>query len=212
MNKKSLLSTFKKYENCYASLLKEAKAITNSTKWGAGALDPVSLEPYRIELLGEKPGKMLKGPSAPAKNRFLYHYDNEGRVVYAINYAELGGPPNKKEWIHFDNFYKYGNNEVFRFVFSSVLGDKVDAKLAKVIFIKTANNKVETVYCLDMPELEFTKTIYKYLGNGCISIDCTWPDGIYPTRKYMVEDGGENIFEVTDGVRERIYPKSKLNN
>lgn len=66
MQKDSLVKLLAACDGAYPRFLQKAKEKTKSQKWGTGVGVPWSLEPYRVEMLGIKPGRMLKGESEPA--------------------------------------------------------------------------------------------------------------------------------------------------
>ncbi|MCL2310496.1 MAG: hypothetical protein FWC42_09565 [Proteobacteria bacterium] len=211
MSKNSLVELLHERTGTYLDFLRNARANTASEKWGMGIGHPFSLEPYRMETLGIKPGRMLKKKSEPAKGRYQYSYDSAGRVIHMCEYAEWGGPPGDKAWIKSDDFYEYPIDSAFRYVFGNTFKDDPSSELTRIVQAHYENGLITKISQLENDEtLEYTETLYSYDGNGkIIRIQTQWPYGPYPDKVMELEQGDSNvkIFAIENHERFLIYPE-----
>ncbi|MGN7812512.1 hypothetical protein [Flavobacterium sp. 22076] len=208
MNKQQMIELMKQKDSAYFEFYKKVKEKTNSLQWGVGVTPPYSLEPYRFELLGNKPGKMLKKPSSPGKNRHCYFYDNQDRIIHAISYASLGGSTGNKSWIHNDDFYEYHDNSVIRYVYSGVFESGNDNELDRVVFIEINDGLITKTYELDKLNFEYMEAEYFYENNKIIYIDFLYPDSPVKNNKFkLIHEPNEiQIIELRNGIQIQIYP------
>jgi hypothetical protein len=210
MNKETLIKLMQERDLTYPDFLQRAKANTSSTQWGMGIGAPYSLEPYRMELLGIKPGRMLKKISKPAPNRFCYSFDNQGRVIYKIGYASLGGPQSDQAWIHSDDFYEYEGKYATRYVFGSVFRGGEDAKLHRIVCAELKNKKIIKTVQLERDNYEYTEEFYQYDNDGnIIDIRLMWPENLNHQRVFKIlhETKGIRILEIDKDGETQIYPE-----
>lgn len=209
MNKEMLTQLMKERDLTYPEFLRRAQANTISTKWGAGVSEPYSLEPYRIEMLGNKPGRFLKKGSEPAPNRYCYSYDDKGRVIHMVKYASLGGPPEDRTWIHGDDFYEYGDGYAVRYVFGNAFRESPESKLTRIVWMEIDSGNVRKSLQLENEKYTYTETHYHYDGEEVDEIRDTWPYGPYPDRVLKITRGmeGIKIVEVRDRKEIPVYPE-----
>jgi hypothetical protein len=208
MNKEMLIKLMQERDLTYPQFLQQIQENTVSTRWGMGIGEPYSLEPYRMELVGIKPGRMLKKPSKPAPNRYCYSYDKEGRVIHKVEHIGFGGPPGNKSWMHSDDFYEYGDGHVIRYVFGSFLTEE-EAKLDGIIWANVGDKKVHKTFRLNKWQCEYTEVSYSYDGGNVIGIRIQWPEGPYPDRVLKVLHESGDTVRILDISREeiQIYPE-----
>ncbi|CAI8695427.1 hypothetical protein BTK96_000342 [Burkholderia pyrrocinia] len=197
-------------DGAYPKFLRRAKESTKSERWGCGVGAPLSLEPYRTEMLGVKPGRMLKGKSNPGPRRYCYSYDDQGRVIHLVAYGKLGGPPGSQDWMRSDDFYEYSDNAATRYVFGNTFRENPDSQMTRVVRLSYVNGKVSSVFQVEKGNLEYTETTYSYdaVGN-IVEIRVKWPEGRFPDRVLSVERGasGVKIFEIRDQRKISVYPE-----
>lgn len=207
MNKETLVELMQERDLTYPAFLQRAEARTSSTQWGMGIGEPYSLEPYRMELLGIKPGRMLKKISKPARNRFCYLFDDQRRIIYKIEYTS---PNDHKEWRHADDFYEHGEKYIFRYVFGSVVRDGEDAKLHRIVCAELSNKRIIKTMQLERDDHEYTEEFYQYDANqNIIGIRTVWPEMSGHQRIYKVLHETEvvRILEIDKDGETQIYPK-----
>jgi hypothetical protein len=209
MNKETLIQLMRKHALTYPQFLQRAQEKAVATQWGMGIGDPYSLEPYRMELLGIKPGRMLKKPSKPAQNRYCYSFDKYKRVIHKIGYDELVGPPRDKVWLHTDDFYEYGDGYAIRYVFGGVYEGGEDAKLDRIVWAEINGSKISKTFQLE-DDHEYTEESYFYDDSGNITNICLrWPECPQQGRDFKVLHESDNvkIFEIWQGEEVLTYPK-----
>lgn len=210
MNKHELMAILTSKNSAYPEFAAIAAAQTSSIKWAFGIAPPFSLEPYRVELLGIKPGKMLKTASSPGRNRHRYSFDSEGRVLHCVSYASRSGRPGQERWIHVDDFYDYAyaKDTIIRYVYGDVVDGGEDAALDRVVVVELKSGSVVRDWVLEGGELEYSKTEYLYVGGKVDEIRRTWPDA--PERnshfKLIHEKDGVRILERGARGETQIYP------
>ncbi|MPV67481.1 hypothetical protein [Burkholderia sp. BE17] len=204
-----LINLLHESDGAYPMFLMRAKENTRSENWGAGVGVPFSLEPYRMEVLGVKPGRMLKHKSEPGPRRYCYSYDDQGRVIHAVAYGKLGGTPGSLDWMRSDDFYEYSENAATRYVFGNTFRGNPDSQVTRVVRLNCVNGRVYGVFQVEKGSLEYTETTYSYdaVGN-IVEIRIKWPEGRFPDRVLSVERGGSgvSIFEIRDQRRIPVYP------
>ncbi|WP_155631406.1 hypothetical protein, partial [Burkholderia cepacia] len=160
MQKDSLVKLLAACDGAYPRFLQKAKEKTKSQKWGAGVGVPWSLEPYRVEMLGIKPGRMLKGESEPGPRRYCYSYDDEGRVIHVVKYGKLIGPADNRDWIRSDEFYEYFDGFVMRYVYDDTFREDPDSEMTRIVKFAIADDKNYVAFQIEKDDLEYTETIY----------------------------------------------------
>ncbi|WP_322047674.1 hypothetical protein [Paraburkholderia sp. J67] len=211
MSKDALLELFHDRSGTYSTFLRTALESSVSEKWGEGVGAPFSLEPYRMEILGIKPGRMLKKLSEPGKRRYHYFYNSDGKVIYARAYSEIGGPPEDRAWMHADDFYEYDADSAFRYVFGNAFRENPDSKLTRIVKVVYENGLPVREFQLESRNFEYTETNHSYDGSGnLIEIKIKWPDGPYPDRMLKIyhEIDGLKVFEIRDQREIPVYPES----
>lgn len=208
MNKEELIALMEARDRKYPEFVAAVRREVATTRWGSGVGEPYTVEPYRMEVLGIKPGKMLKKAAEPGPRKHCYSYDAAGQVIHRVEYEELGGSEKNRAWIHADDFYEYRDGQILKFVFGGVFGDGEDAKLTRVACIKFAEGRVVSLAQLERRQFEYTETYYKYNDNAVSEIRIRWPEGPYPDRLIEVAGSGDEVklFAIRDGARKQIYP------
>lgn len=209
MNKETLVKLMQERDLTYPEFLQQAQKDTVSERWGMGIGEPYSMEPYRMELLGIKPGRMLKKPSKPTRYRYCYSYDKDGRVIRMVEYSEMGGAPENRVWLCGEDFYEYGDKCIIRYVFGNVSCGGEDASLDRIVWANTDGNKIIKTLQLENRSLEYTEECYSYDNDKIIEMHLRWPEGPYPGRDFRVfhESGGVRIMETWNNQEIQIYPE-----
>jgi hypothetical protein len=210
VEKEALTKLLREQDGNYPILLQRAKESAASEKWGMGVGAPYSLEPYCMEMLGIKPGRMLKSKSEPGARRYRYFYDNKDRVVHVVAYSKLGGPPDARDCMRADDFYEYDGNSATRYVFGNAFREHPDSQITRIVRLSYVNEKVCKIYQLETRNLEYTETVYSYNKSGdLVEIRVKWPDGPYPDRVLKVNGEGEDVklFEIRDQREIPVYPE-----
>ncbi|WP_423367943.1 hypothetical protein [Burkholderia sp. LMG 32019] len=210
MNKDGLVKLLHESDGAYSKFLQQAKEGAKSEGWGTGVGAPFSLEPYRTEILGVKPGRMLKSKSEPGPRRYCYSYDDQGRVIHMVAYGKLGGPPGNQDWMRSDDFYEYSENAATRYVYGNTFRENPDSQITRVVRLNYVNGRVSEVFQIEKRNLEYTETIYSYGAAGdIVEITVKWPEGRFPDRVLSVEGGGSDvkIFEIRDQRKISVYPE-----
>ncbi|WP_152608118.1 hypothetical protein [Burkholderia sp. A9] len=191
MKKDDLVELLHESDGAYSKFLRLAKENAKSEGWGTGAGSPFSLEPYRIEMLGVKPGRMLKGKSESGPQRYCYSCDEQGRVIHMVAYGKLGGPPGSRDWMRSDDFYKYSESAATRYVYGNTFKENPDSQVTRVVRLSYVSGKVSGVFQLEKRSLEYTETNYSYDASGSIvGIVVKWPEGRFPDRVLSVAGSG----------------------
>nr|WP_141661864.1 hypothetical protein [Burkholderia ambifaria] len=210
MQKDNLVKLLNESDRAYSRFLRHAKKNAKSEMWGTGIGSPFSLEPYRTEILGVKPGRMLKSKSKPGPRRYCYSYDDSGRVIHMVAYGKLGGPAGNQDWMRSDDFYQYSENFATRYVFGNTFRASPDSQVTRVVRLSYENGRVSKVFQIERRNLEYTETNYLYDDSGRVfEIRVKWPEGRFPERLLLVEGEGSNvkIFEVRDQRKIPVYPE-----
>jgi len=198
MNKETLIKLMQERGLAYPQFLRHAQENTALTQWGTGKGEPYSLEPYRMERAGIKPGRLLPTSLEPAPNRYCYSYDEYGRVIHMIgDYRSIGFPDNK-EWLHRDDFYEYGESHIIRYVFDTVFREGKDAKLSGVVWANIdEDRRIYKSFHLESKAYEYTEETYFYDGGNIVGIQLRWPEIAHPDIVYKIfhESGNVVIFE-----------------
>lgn len=206
MNKDHLQGLFKK-KISYPDLVNWAKSEYVSEQWGAGVLSSYYLSPYASELIGHPPGKMLKGSSKPAKNRYQYFLDKEGRIICSIAYNKAIPAPDN--WIHTDEFFEYGADHAISCKFASTGGADATAYLERITYASLEHGQVTKTYSLS-DEGEYVEMDYQYSDGKVIKIgQKMWYEILY-IRNYELEHDGDEVKIIerkADGSVKQIYPE-----
>lgn len=205
MNKEKLVDVFSKHAHAYPKLYEEIKANSASEKWGMGPLPPLTLEPYDIELLGCKRGKMLKKDAHPGKNRFRYLFDEEGRMVCMQWYSTL--LPDG-EWMHDDDLFIHDEGGIFQFRFGGIADDPAEARLHKVTYLSLESGNVKTSYTY-WYDKKYDEVDYLYNNGQINSIQMRLWQESYFERFFEVKHDGDliSIIELSNGKTYQIFPK-----
>ncbi len=81
--KEKLEKLMKEYKSKSKELIEEAENNSIKKIWSQGIGDAFSIEPYRVELLGIKPSRILKKAGEPGKNKHCYDLDKVGRIIHS---------------------------------------------------------------------------------------------------------------------------------
>ncbi|MBN3824833.1 hypothetical protein G3O00_14555 [Burkholderia sp. Ac-20384] len=211
MKKESLVKLLSECDGAYPRFLQTAMENTKSRRWGTGVGAPWSLEPYRMEMLGIKPGRMLKGESEPGPRRYCYSYDDEGRVIHVVKYGKLMGPAENRDWVRSDEFYDYSDGVATRYVYDDTFREDPDSEITRIVQFANINDGVDKAFQIERDDLEYTETIYSRGSSGVVSnITVHWPDGPFPDRVLEVIGEGDSvtIFEIRDKEKIRVYPET----
>lgn len=207
MNRDYLQDLFKNKKNSYSDLLSWVKSECVAEQWGAGILGAYNLIPFASELIGHKPGKMLKSPSKPAKNRYRYSLDKEDRIICSVAYNEKIPPLD--EWIHTDEFFEHGVDHIISYKFGSTGGADVTADLERITYAKLEQNKIVKIFSFSIDN-EYVEADYRYQDDRVVEIaEKMWYEILY-TRNFELkyEDNEVTIFErIADGSVKQIYPE-----
>ena len=170
-----------------------------------GVLPAYSLEPYNCELLGYKPGRMLKKKDcSPAVHRHKYFMDINNNIIGIVIYADFVDV--HKEWIVYREFYFRKDNEVIGLIFGSALENKDNANLNHVILVKLDGDIITDSYTYS-DDNRFTAKKYLYKDNVITNIELRMWLGTYFERYYNIET--EPTLKITENTSEgliQIYP------
>ncbi|NIE55608.1 MULTISPECIES: hypothetical protein [unclassified Burkholderia] len=210
MGKDDLVKLLSASDGAYSEFLRRAKESAKSERWGTGVGAPFSLEPYRTEILGVKPGRMLKSKSEPGPRRYCYSYDDHGRVIHMVAYGKLGGPAGNQDWMRSDDFYVYSENFATRYVFGNTFRENPDSQVTRVVRAIYEDGRISKTFQIERRNAEYTETTYLYDDSGRIfEIRIVWPEGRFPERLLSLEGEGDDvkIFEIRDQRRIPVYPE-----
>ncbi|PFH29003.1 hypothetical protein [Burkholderia sp. JKS000303] len=210
MEKDDFVKLLAESDGAYPKFLRRAKESAKSEVWGTGVGAPFSLEPYRTEMLGVKPGRMLKSKSEPGPRRYRYLYDENGQVIHMVAYGKLGGPAGNQDWMRSDDFYEYSENFATRYVFGNTFRENPDSQVTRVVRLSYEGGRVSKVFQIERRNFEYTETNYSYDDCGRIfEIRVKWPEGRVRERLLLLEgEGGDvKIFEVCDQRKIPVYPE-----
>ncbi len=209
MTKDDLANDLKEHKGSYLRFLTEAERDCAKHRWGSGVGAPWSLEPYRLEMLGIKPGRMLKGDSEPAPRRYCLSYDSRDHVIHLVRYGKLAGPPDNRDWLRSDEFYKYSDRVAKRYVFGDTFRKNPDSELTRIVAFELLDKSTQIAYQIESDGLEYTETTYSLDANSNYrNVTTRWPDGRYPDRNLEIVGSGleVQIFEIRDDRKILVYP------
>ncbi|UOD32859.1 hypothetical protein INH39_15055 [Massilia violaceinigra] len=204
MNKKELSEVFNKNQHAYSNLLEKTLANAVSEKWGMGILPPLSFLPCQIELGGGKPGRILKNVSTPAKHRFKYLFDKQGRVILARSYLQkISGDA----WMYGDEIFTYNDDKALQFIFSGLADDCTEAFLDVVVYASQTDGKIQKS-CGIEDNGEYSENDYHYVDGKLSSINYrSWSSCYEDGELKIVYDGDSfSIFDKSHGNVNQIFP------
>jgi hypothetical protein len=162
----------------YSEWIEWARQETVSDQWGMGIGDPWSLEPYVMETLGIKPGRMLKGKSEPAKHRYHYFLDSQHRMIHEISFGQNFGTPDQPRWGCSDMFYRYGERDAIAYLFPRVINGRSSSPVEVIHWFEMDGDRVLSVTSLNhklSPQGYSTRT-FTYENDKVVGIRCSWPE------------------------------------
>ena len=202
-----LIDIFNEYKSKYSELKIWLSDNAVSQSWGMGVLSAYSLEPYRFELLGYKPGRMLKKKDcSPAVNRHKYFMDINNNIIGVVRYAKFVDV--HKEWIVYREFYFRKDNEVIGLIFGSAFENKDDANLNKVVLVKLDDGIITDSYTYSYDN-RFAARRYLYKDNVITNIEERLWLGTYIEHYYNIET--EPTLKITENTPKgliQIYPSN----
>lgn len=205
--KELLQSLLNEYKEKYAELIDFTEDHQQSKIWGMGIMPSYNPAPYTCELQGSKPGRLLKKPCDPAKDRQCYFLDENKKIIGEIAYAKY--VKIKKQWIVYRNFFINKPNAIIELKFSSALEGDFEANLDSASITTYDDNGTNGNFSL-LNTGEYFETSYTYKNNKIISItEKIWRE-VYTERSYDVNYSGDNavLFELlSNGSRYKIYPE-----
>ena len=200
-----LIDIFNEYKSKYPELKIWLSDNAVSQSWGMGVLPAYSLEPYNCELLGYKPGRMLKKKDcSPAKHRHRYFMDINNNIIGEIRYTKFSNF--KKEWLVYRNFYFRQDNEIIGLIFGATLESKDDANLNHVILVKLDGAIITDSYFYS-DDNRFSARRYLYKDNVITNIEERLWLGAYIEHYYNIET--EPTLKITENTPKgliQIYP------
>ena len=201
-----LIEIFNEYKSKYPELKIWLSDNTVSQSWGMGVLSAYSLEPYNCELLGYKPGRMLKKKDcSPAVNRHKYFMDINNNIIGMVIYNEFSVW--RREWIVSREFYVIKNNEIIGLIFGSAFESKDDANLNHVILVKLDGGIITDSYSYS-DDNRFSARRYLYKDNVITNIEERLWLGTYIEHYYNIET--EPTLKITENTPKgliQIYPE-----
>ena len=202
-----LIDIFNEYKSKYPELKIWLSDNAVSQSWGMGVLPAYSLEPYNCELLGYKPGRMLKKKDcSPAVNRHKYFMDINNNIIGEISYAKFSNL--KKEWLVYRKFYFRQDNEIIGLIFGATLESKDDANLNHVILVKLDGAIITDSYFYS-DDNRFSARRYLYKDNVITNIEERLWLGTYIEHYYNIET--EPTLKITENTPKgliQIYPSN----
>ena len=202
-----LIDIFNEYKSKYPELKIWLSDSAVSQSWGMGVLSAYSLEPYNCELLGYKPGRMLKKKDcSPAAHRQRYFMDINNNIIGEISYAKFSNL--KKEWLVYRKFYFRQDNEIIGLIFGATLESKDDANLNHVILVKLDGGIITDSYSYS-DDNNFSARRYLYKDNVITNIEERLWLGTYIERYYNIET--EPTLKITENTPKgliQIYPSN----
>lgn len=206
MDRDQLTALFAEKKNTYPDLLDWAKREAKSEQWAMGSVGPFSLEPYSCEVMGITPGKILKAPSKPAKNRHRYLLDQDLNVIRASAFNFQVDQSN--EWSHSDEFFFRSPDHILGFGFNSVPESATSARLQRLTYARTETGKVLKTFSLNRVD-EYVETDYEYKDDKVVSIkQRMWYEVLFE-RNFVLKHDGDHITileRFADGSFRQIYP------
>lgn len=205
MNKEKLFAIHSKNVNSYDQLHNDVLGKSATEKWGMGTSPPLTLEPYDIELLGCKRGKMLDKLSKPGKNRFKYLFDSKNRMLNMVEYSTI---MDDGTWLKNEDIFIYDKAGTFRFEFAGVTDKSNEARLQRVTYLSTDNAQIKTSYTF-YSDFTYEEIDYFFVREKITSIRMRLWQESYFERFFEVshERDEVSIFELTVGKIHMIYPK-----
>ena len=201
-----LIDIFNEYKSKYPELKIWLSDKAVSQSWGMGVMPAYSLEPYRSELLGYKPGRMLKKKDcSPAVRRQRYFMDINNNIFGEISYAKFSNL--KKEWLVYRKFYFRQDNEIIGLIFGATLESKDDANLNHVILVKLDDGIITDSYFYSYDN-RFAARRYLYKDNVITNIEERLWLSTYIEHYYNIET--EPTLKITENTPEglvQIYPE-----
>lgn len=200
-----LKSLYEDYNGKYSELIDQMNRERTTCRWGYGVMPAFSIEPYASELLGYKPGRMLKNNSTPGVNKQCYYVDEQNRIIEEITYASHRKKDN--EWIVYRNFYIYRENTILGLLYSSAFENSKNTGLNKIIFINIENKLIKNKYTF-MYDGEYSEVDYIYNNDKIIKIYQRVWSSFYFERTCLIESNDPLIInEYLGNSRSiRIYP------
>ena len=202
-----LIDIFNEYKSKYPELKIWLSDNAVSQSWGMGVLSAYSLEPYNCELLGYKPGRMLKKKDcSPAVNRHKYFMDINNNIIGIVIYADFVDV--HKEWIVYREFYFRKDNEVIGLIFGSALENKDNANLNHVILVKLDDGIITDSYTYS-DDNNFSARRYLYKDDVITNIEQRMWLSTYIERYYNIET--EPTLKITENTPKgliQIYPSN----
>ena len=189
-------------------LLEEVKLKTHYTKWSKTILSAYQLEPFETELLGYKLGRFLKNEPPISKHVKYYFFDSEDKIVGRLEYNFYNNY--EKEWVVTRFLYIYIQGGIFEIKLSSSHITEEPTKINRITYVKLLNDKVIESYNLHNDN-RFAKLVYKYSDNRIVSIerDLWIPNLLKSTYEIeYLDQSAYIIWEIEDGTKIKIYPKS----
>lgn len=189
-------------------LLEEVKLKTHYTKWSKTILSAYQLEPFETELLGYKLGRFLKNEPPISKDVKYYFFDHEDKIIGELDYDFYNDF--KKEWVVTRFLYVYIQGGIFEIELSSSHITEEPTKINRITYVKLLNDKVIESYSLHNDN-RFAKLVYKYSDNRIVSIerDLWMPNLLKSTYEIeYLDQSAYIIWEIEDGTKKKIYPKS----
>ena len=207
MDKEFFQALFKAKKRSYREMVKRVKDESVADQWGAGILGAYHLCPYASELIGHKPGKMLKGPSQPAKNRYQYFLNKDGKIIGAITYDEPIPAPDY--WIHTDEFFEYHADHAVSYKFAGIGGADDTADLERIIYAVFERDQVTKTYSIT-DEDEYVEEVYTYRDGKIVEIEIKmWYEILY-VRNFELKHEGDEVTIIehkANGTAKQIYPE-----
>ncbi|MGG8166910.1 hypothetical protein PGO42_09105 [Klebsiella aerogenes] len=193
------------YNGKYSELIEQMNRDNVTCRWGYGVMPAFSIEPYVSELLGYKPGRMLKNNSTPGVNKQCYYTDKQNRIIEAITYVSHRKKNN--EWVVYRSFYIYHENNIIGLLYSSTSEKSKDAGLNKIIFVNIENELAKNKYTF-MYDGEYSETDYVYNNDKIIKIYQRVWSSFYFERNYIIKSNDPLIINesLENGGNVRIYP------
>lgn len=204
--KEQLQQLMNKNSNRYADFIKWADTEKNSMKWGMGVLPAYTLEPYYCELLGYKPGRMLKKEGAPAKNRQCYYLDNKNRIICELEHVKYF--EKRDDWMIARIFFVHDSESINGFKFGASLESRRESSLAHVVMALKHNNLITKVCSLSNSG-EYSELEYFYDDTAVVAIKQKLWIEVYVERNFILHHTKDGlIIEETlpDNSHIRIYP------
>ena len=200
-----LIEIFNEYKSKYPELKIWLSDNAVSQSWGMGVLSAYSLEPYNCELLGYKPGRMLKKKDcSPAVHRHRYFMDINNNIIGEVRYAKFSNL--KKKWLVYRKFYFIKDNEIIGLIFGATLESKDDANLNHVILVKLDGGIITDSYTYS-DDNNFSARRYLYKDNVITNIEERLWLSTYIEHYYNIET--EPTLKITENTPEglvQIYP------